>query len=735
MQEELIKKLKTIETISTQYEDVIKDETGDLRNECTIVSSDALQEHLAEMANEDRLLTIGILGMVKAGKSSLLNSIFFRGESLLPTAATPMTASLTVLSYGDKPSATVFYYSENDIADIKRKHDEYQQKRETLYAAKKEELEERAKKLGKTDPEIDIKARRLTDPDLRKDSRYASFDQFERMKASGKLGSIKERKERIENVASVDDLLGKLNQYVGAKGALMPFTKNVEVQLPLDSLRDIQIVDTPGLNDPVASREERTKEYLRNCDVVFIISSAGHFVNDGVTDLMDRLSSKEGVQELYLIASQVDNQLYGDELEKSKGDLHRALESIRSGLSHHALSSLQEIEKNNPGVAEQFGQLINEAHDRVIITSAICHAMSLRYNEQASWDADMKHVWGLLNDSYPDYFGSGETGKASLDTLGNINTVQEKISHAREEKDRIKAEKQAKELAQRSAAIDDFLAKLKNTVGAKIERVQNTDVKQVQAEKKKIEAMYTKGTEAIDGTFEDCVNDFKADLRETIRSNGKGLFEEARGNVSDSEKSVTKTRHWTTGFWFWEKDHYSNYEVTTVRAGAVKNVLTNLVNELQDNMISAVEAKKKEWKQSVQQRITRELREAVQDDDSIPFDMLKTTLRRMVNNMELPDLDMSSHAFTSSASGTLEDDAAKRFLDEANSYLGDLRTVYGKKTNEFIAAIEQSAKREKVSDVIFKDLRTQIETLENEIGNKKLTLDRLGKCLRALEGV
>jgi hypothetical protein len=152
-------------------------------------------------------------------------------------------------------------------------------------------------------------------------------------------------------------------------------------------------------------------------------------------------------------------------------------------------------------------------------------------------------------------------------------------------------------------------------------------------------------------------------------------------------------------------------------------------------MINAVEAQKIEWKKNVQTTITRALREAVEDDDRIPLDMLKTTLRRMMNNMELPELDLSSHAFNSGHTGALEGYEAEAFMDEANNYIAGLRTLYSKKTGEFISAIEKSAKKEKVSNLIFKDLQEQIDTLEKEIGNKKLTLDRLDKCKKALVAI
>ena len=47
--------------------------------------------------NENRDLTIAIVGRVKSGKSSFLNALVFNGESILPQAATPMTAALTFI--------------------------------------------------------------------------------------------------------------------------------------------------------------------------------------------------------------------------------------------------------------------------------------------------------------------------------------------------------------------------------------------------------------------------------------------------------------------------------------------------------------------------------------------------------------------------------------------------------------------------------------------------------------
>ncbi|WP_180768167.1 dynamin family protein, partial [Vibrio parahaemolyticus] len=69
---------------------------------------------LLNAQQENRILRIGIVGQIKRGKSSFLNSLLFDGESVLPKAATPMTAALTRISYAQEPSAKIEFYSKNE---------------------------------------------------------------------------------------------------------------------------------------------------------------------------------------------------------------------------------------------------------------------------------------------------------------------------------------------------------------------------------------------------------------------------------------------------------------------------------------------------------------------------------------------------------------------------------------------------------------------------------------------
>ena len=57
--------------------------------------SSALKQNVELAKQDSRKLSIGIIGAVKAGKSSFLNACIFDGKEYLPKAATPMTAALT----------------------------------------------------------------------------------------------------------------------------------------------------------------------------------------------------------------------------------------------------------------------------------------------------------------------------------------------------------------------------------------------------------------------------------------------------------------------------------------------------------------------------------------------------------------------------------------------------------------------------------------------------------------
>ena len=196
---------------------------------------DSRKSEIIDKINSD-VLTIGVIGQMKCGKSTFLNSFVFEDE-VLPSATTPMTAALSVITYGEQKKIVAEFYDEDEWAEMK--------------AQASRDMEEIS---GNTLLESKVKAAK------------------ELVEKSEKLGSgitsyLKKGKQ--------EDSFENLIEYVGADGKYVSITKSVTIYYPKEYLKGVEIVDTPGFNDPIVSREERTNEFLKKADVVLMMLYAG----------------------------------------------------------------------------------------------------------------------------------------------------------------------------------------------------------------------------------------------------------------------------------------------------------------------------------------------------------------------------------------------------------------------------------------------------------------------------
>ena len=164
--------------------------------------------------------SIGITGVMNAGKSTMLNALM--GREILGSAVVPETANLTIVKHNSTDNAKVYYWNTQEWERIVKSAEQLESMREFVNETNKifgEDLKNYIRPTSRFD-EIDIN-------DL---SSYTSAA------ASGKKCNL---------------------------------VKYVELGSKLDFLSDgIEIVDTPGLDDPVIQREEITKEYISQCDMM-----------------------------------------------------------------------------------------------------------------------------------------------------------------------------------------------------------------------------------------------------------------------------------------------------------------------------------------------------------------------------------------------------------------------------------------------------------------------------------
>lgn len=192
------------------------------------------QKEILEKLEHDTL-TIGVIGQMKCGKSTFLNSFVFE-DAVLPAATTPMTAALSVITYGAEKKLVAEFYT-------------------------KDEWEEQRMQASRSLSDVE--------GNLIEESKVKAAKEL--MEKASKLGGDVSRYLGKTKEDSFDNLI----EYVGAEGKFISITKAVTIYYPKEYLKGVEIVDTPGFNDPIVSREERTKSFLKKADVVLMMLYAG----------------------------------------------------------------------------------------------------------------------------------------------------------------------------------------------------------------------------------------------------------------------------------------------------------------------------------------------------------------------------------------------------------------------------------------------------------------------------
>ncbi len=560
--QELIKKSALIE--KTLQEQGLQEKAKPFMSDNAVIKTEELEKTLKELQDTNRDLKVGITGRVKAGKSSLLNALIFEGVEVLPKAATPMTASLTILKYAQTLSAEVEFYSPKDIAELENEHERYvrefnrivdeevkKQKQRLLDRAKEKVKKIGNKMLGRnksteevpkervlSDEEIVKRAERIAKDKLKGDEKLvSSHDQCEKMKKSGLLNT--ENLDPRIQANSLEELHQKLLQFVGADGKYMPYTKAVQISLNNPNLKDLEVIDTPGVNDPIVSREERTKALLKDCDVVFIISPSNQFLTDSDMSLFDRVSHKEGLQEIYFVASQADSAVGSmSEVEKSGQHLPTAFENAQKALSSQLNSIMGALIENYPNQREVFEKAIKNG---VILASGVCFSMYKDFNNQASWERNQKteeyhNALRNLRDAYPDAFSSDDKSKESLLFLSNMGAIEERLEKAAKEKEKIISQKLQDYAQSQANNLHTLIAQLLQDLEEEKKRVKNADISAIKEQIKAYQNLSGNIEMKFREVYEEFILHFINNIRVGLEETLKKAIQTARVSAKKEEE-------------------------------------------------------------------------------------------------------------------------------------------------------------------------------------------------------
>lgn len=374
-----------------------------------------LETEIQRAQQDARKLSIGIVGAMKAGKSSFLNACIFGGKDVLPKAATPMTAALTRIRYSETPQATVHFYERKDWEKIEDNAQKYEEQLNTKYSnyCKIYDRSHADSTEGVCSKQVFERTLFQQDvPEVLKSAKELTL----------MVGSNSAILEHLGDADVLDgDIMAKLQDYVGARGRFTPIVNYVELEVNLPELEDLEIVDTPGLNDPIVSRSYATRQFLRACDVVILLSPCSQFMDANTVGLMANGLPDNGVRKVIVVGSKLDSGL----LNEPKGSFAVASQHALNSYKGQFRNTMQQAMRNNPrraGIMEKISE------SDLLFVSSTCSSMARKQKQHQPLSPAENLVLQNLHSNFPDF------DETLLSSIGGINKVLKTLEAVRQQK-------------------------------------------------------------------------------------------------------------------------------------------------------------------------------------------------------------------------------------------------------------------------------------------------------------
>lgn len=521
---------KNIDEIKDKYDDdELKDKiTTVCYNAVVFKGKDHIEKYCKDQIDTDRNIRLGIVGRVKAGKSSLLNSLLFKGKYILPEAPTPMTAALTQIEYSDNNYIEIEFLTEEDIKLLEEQDKEYKK------------LFERVKnKLSKNQIIDDFILNKKTEEKIKSDelneiliASSKIYNNFIKIKNTGDVIYREIIQDHIKEISfsNIDEIKNKLDDYVSSKGKYADFVKSLKLYINIDILKEISILDTPGFNDPLVTRNIKANQLLSKCDAILLLTPSTHNFSNSDIEAMNRITKKEGIQEIYIVISKFDDSLVSNNIVlNSGGDLDAAIDNILNDLCKNIKNSLENI--NRDGVFDKI--LSNNIEDSVTYSSGICANMAYTFDDRDKWylEKNKNTVLNNLSEKYKDYFSQENIAKNSLEKLGNITKIKNILESVKLQKEAILKNNIKKIENNYKADILNIIDEIKKYIEERKKNIFNEDIKDKKSDLKKLLEISEKTKEKIDANY-------KEQIEEYIKNISRKIIED---NLSNLNKKLDDT--------------------------------------------------------------------------------------------------------------------------------------------------------------------------------------------------
>ena len=747
---------KKIEEFAASHndDDALMDEIKNLCNDNDFKSEEYIIEYFKDKVNLDRTLRVGIVGRVKSGKSSLLNSLLFDGKDILPKAATPMTAALTNIQYSDTNYIEIEFLTKKDIEDLEEIYNRYNKALEKeIENLKRRTISERVTSavggIVSTGAKLLSKTKNIKRQDNINYEEYYDYDKFEKdakeivdkkeylkngnekyILIKDKIDFVRKELNNEENkridFENIEEISDKLKDYVGAEGKFVDFVKSLNIYINIDYLKDLNILDTPGFNDPVETRDAKARELLSKCDVVLILMPANKNFTKSDRDIISKIRNKEGIQEIYIIISMFDDALHSQEnIKASEGDLEEAKNIILNGFEGDIglIGHIKEIftKMNDENI---FDKLLSKINERVIYSSGICHSILKNWDNFKELDDDSKKVIENLSKEYPDYISleERETSLETLKNLANIESIHKILKDLTVRKNEILGESLNNFYNKFIESAKYIQRKLNRYARERLQYIKSGNINDIEIESKKLEKSINKISKSLKGKFEDSIEKWYKESLEDINKQLGEFFE----NANDSVKEKT-----TKEFLIFFKKEYTDKE-------NIKNLIYKYAKDFNSQLEIFILNTYKSFREDLIKNTTKLF---VEEELDINMEQLASIIKPIIYEYEnnINKYDANPHL------EAIESITKKRYLDNKDE------DEVVKKANDIIKRMDEyfdkivrednlKKFKDKISEIDFADsvlsnYRNRIKKNKEEIENKEKAIDKWNRIRKEIDNL
>ncbi|MGR5194784.1 dynamin family protein [Vibrio rotiferianus] len=700
---------------------------------------DTFETDIENAKLENRVLRIGIVGQIKRGKSSFLNSLLFDGKSVLPKAATPMTAALTKISYSEQPSATVEFYSKKEWAKVLEQAHKVEQDEKTY----QEQLNEfQASKAPGFKRQRGVRPPQK--PNHPEESK-ACFELYRMVQRSGlNVDEYLDKEEVIQSTGSNETLISDLTPFVGAEGKFTPIVKSSSLALNLTGLKDIEVVDTPGMNDPIVSRGRRTQEFLGQCDVIFLLSYCGQFLDSQDMSLLAQSIPNKGIEEIILIGSLFDSALLDE--YSNYNSIQQALPSLTASLNDQAQSEVNAVcrqdELNNGGQSHLM-QTLQNALPPIFISSR-CYDLARKGDDLSE---EEQHTLNRLNQMFDGFTFTPQI----LEAVANFKKVHSKLDSVRENKDKIMSERldnllkgAERDLLQKLTAIADDIAHKRNNLEkgdlVEAQKKQEELAERINAGKSQVSMVFDKYRVQIEKTLHKVEQGIKQDSLSVKRVNS---------HTGSREESYTTSREVYDPELFSPSTWFSKKTVSSTSYRTVNYTYANVQDAVQKLEDFVVETSDRLYQSSSQAININQFREDIKQavkglfdfsDPDFDPEMILLPLSNSVDRITIPtislDLDHHINSIRQQFSvNEVEGDEIQQLRTEQARVVSLLLTEITQEVNKCGSDMLGKISREEKEflPTLIGDLESSVEQLRADLENKEQALKEYSDILEMLE--